>query len=116
MSLLTNKIDEYINNNYSRFHSPAHYGYLGLRDLSEVEGLDDLQNPQGVLKETQEYIAQLFNSAQSFMLVNGASIGLQASCIALKIFLNCQKTQNQFWSQVIFINLQSQELFLRAWI
>lgn len=91
MSLLTNKIDEYINNNYSRFHSPAHCGYLGLRDLSEVEGLDDLQNPQGVLKETQEYIAQLFNSAQSFMLVNGASIGLQASCIALKIFLNSQK-------------------------
>jgi arginine decarboxylase len=91
MSLLTSKIDEYINNNYSRFHSPAHCGYLGLRDLSEVEGLDDLQNPQGVLKETQEYIAQLFNSAQSFMLVNGASIGMQASCIALKIFLNCQK-------------------------
>jgi len=91
MSLLTSKIDEYINNNYSRFHSPAHCGYLGSRDLSEVEGLDDLQNPQGVLKETQEYIAQLFNSAQSFMLVNGASIGMQASCIALKIFLNSQK-------------------------
>lgn len=94
MSLLTSKIDEYIKKNYSRFHSPAHSGYLGLRDLSEVEGLDDLQNPQEVLKKTQEQIAQLFTAGQSFMLVNGASIGMQACCIALKIFLNhCQITK-----------------------
>lgn len=88
MSLLTSKIDEYIKNNYSRFHSPAHCGYLGLRDLSEVEGLDDLQDPKEVLKDVQEYIAQLFGASQSFMLVNGASIGMQASCLALKIYLD----------------------------
>lgn len=78
-------------NKYSQFHSPAHCGYLNPRDLSEVEGLDDLQEPEEVIKDTQEKVAKLFGAKESFFLVNGASLGMQASCIALKLYLEEKK-------------------------
>jgi arginine/lysine/ornithine decarboxylase len=84
---LSERIDEYLANRYSQFHSPAHCGYLNPRDLSEVEGLDDLQNPETVLKDLQEEIAQFFGARESFILTNGASQGLQASCLALRLYL-----------------------------
>lgn len=87
MPRLTSKIDQYIEAGYSRFHSPAHAGKLNLRDLSEVEGLDDLHYPSEVIADTQNFIAELFGAAYSYMLVGGASVGLQAACLALKKYL-----------------------------
>ena len=84
---LSQNIDKYLEQNYTQFHSPAHCGFLNPRDLSEVEGLDDLQEPTGVLKEYQEKTADLFSAAASFFLVNGASLGMQAACLALKLYL-----------------------------
>jgi arginine decarboxylase len=84
---LSENIDAYIEKGLAQFHSPAHCGFLNPRDLSEVEGLDDLQNPTGVLKDYQKLTAELFKAQSSFFLVNGASIGLQAACLSLKLFL-----------------------------
>lgn len=84
---LSKKIDEYLEADFAQFHSPAHAGYLGKRDLSEVGDLDDLQDPKGVLKEAQDFVANLFSASKAFFLVNGASIGLQAACLALAILL-----------------------------
>jgi arginine/lysine/ornithine decarboxylase len=88
---LSQNIDAYLNENYAQFHSPAHCGLLNTRDLSEVEGLDDLQEPQGVLKHYHDECAELFGAQASFFLINGASVGLQAACLALKIFLEENK-------------------------
>lgn len=85
---LSQKINEYIEAGYARFHSPAHAGGLNLRDLSEVEGLDNLQEPQEILEETQVRIAKLFSAKKSLMLVGGASIGMQAAILALKKYLS----------------------------
>ncbi|MDK2821796.1 MAG: hypothetical protein PWP31_1761 [Clostridia bacterium] len=61
-------------------------------DLTEVPGLDNLANPSGVLKKAQEQAAKFFGAARTFFLVNGASIGLMATIMAVcrpgeKIFL-----------------------------
>ncbi len=83
--MLSPAIDKYLKRNLARFHSPAHNGSADLRDLSELSGLDDLQYPSGVIAETQEMIASLFGAAQSFMLVNGASVGIMAALLALRM-------------------------------
>ncbi|MDA0771330.1 MAG: hypothetical protein O3C63_00125 [Cyanobacteria bacterium] len=88
MSTLSQKINEQLEKNYVAFHSPAHAGKLNARDLTELDGLDDLQYPEGVLKESQEFVAEIFGAQRSFFLVNGASVGMQAACIALQIYLN----------------------------
>lgn len=66
------------------FHSPAHCGTMAARDLSELSGLDDLQYPSTVIKDSQAFVADLFGAARSFYLVNGASSGLHAAILALK--------------------------------
>lgn len=84
---LSQCIDNYLKEDFVHLHTPAHCGTLNPRDLSEVGDLDDLNNPQGVLSIAQTQTAKLFGAAHSFFLVNGASVGLMAACLALKIYL-----------------------------
>jgi arginine decarboxylase len=77
-----------------RFHVPAHAGYgehVGgatflaepyRYDLTEVDGLDVLSDPEGCLAESQAGLAKLFNVAHTFLLVNGATVGLLAALLA----------------------------------
>lgn len=91
MSILKQQIDKYLDQKFSQFHSPAHAGLWDSRDLSEVEGLDDLQNPQGAIARAQEEAAQIFGAAKTLFLVAGASQGMQIACLALKMSLKNSK-------------------------
>ncbi len=84
---LSKSIDKYLKRKLASFHSPAHGGKNNLRDLSELSGLDDLQYPETCIAKSQELIADLFGAAKSFMLVNGASVGLMAALLALRMQL-----------------------------
>lgn len=44
-------------------------------DLTELEGLDDLHEPNGVIEEAQQMLAELYSSDRSFFLVNGSTVG-----------------------------------------
>ncbi len=44
-------------------------------DLTEVEGLDNLHNPEGIIKEAQDKLSKLYNSKKSYFLVNGSTCG-----------------------------------------
>lgn len=44
-------------------------------DVTEVDGLDNLHNPQGVLKEAQELLRNYYKSKKSYFLVNGSTSG-----------------------------------------
>lgn len=58
-------------------------GALFALDLTELAGLDDLHNPQGVLARAQELAAQTYGAARSFFLVNGTTVGIHALLMAL---------------------------------
>ena len=51
-------------------------------DLTEVEGLDVLSEPSGPIAEAQAQAAALYGVAQSFFLVQGSTVGLQAAVLA----------------------------------
>lgn len=68
------------------FHVPGHKGGIlsGLPtelrmalqyDFTELEGLDDLHEPSGVIEEAQQKLSLLYGSDQSFFLVNGSTVG-----------------------------------------
>ncbi|HEY5524045.1 MAG TPA: aminotransferase class I/II-fold pyridoxal phosphate-dependent enzyme [Clostridium sp.] len=52
---------------------------LGFLDITEVESLDNLHHPEGVIKESQELLAKLYNVKRAYFLVNGSSGGNLAS-------------------------------------
>lgn len=68
------------------FHVPGHKGgsFSGLPadlrlvlryDLTELTGLDDLHEPDGAIKDSQQRLTAFYGSDQSFFLVNGSTVG-----------------------------------------
>lgn len=46
-----------------------------LFDITEVEGMDYLHKPEGVIKEAQELAAKAFGAKKTFFLINGSTVG-----------------------------------------
>ncbi|MFP7300286.1 aminotransferase class I/II-fold pyridoxal phosphate-dependent enzyme [Neobacillus niacini] len=52
-------------------------------DATELSGLDDLHAPLGVIKESQELLAALYQVKESFFLVNGSTTGNLAMVLSV---------------------------------
>lgn len=74
---------------------PTHLGSLGLvyealgldehwlrHDLTELAGLDDLANPENCIAEGQARTAATLNTAASFYLAQGSTVGLHAAMLS----------------------------------
>jgi arginine/lysine/ornithine decarboxylase len=97
---------------YSRFHVPGHAGkvpsqederryFESIRrlDFTELEGLDDLHAPSGVIDEAQRLAAIAFGAEESFFLLNGSTVGNHAMILGtsspgdlLLVQRNCHKS------------------------
>lgn len=70
------------------FHMPGHKricaeddllsGIYGI-DVTETEGLDDLHNARGIIKEAEERAAECFGADETHFLVNGSTCGILAA-------------------------------------
>jgi len=56
---------------------------LSIFDLTETDGIDSLFSSSCALKQSQEKVAQALGTNQTFFLVNGATVGLQAAIMAV---------------------------------
>ena len=84
MSLKT-ILERYSNSNIYPFHMPGHKRQLdGIYkiDMTEVDGVDDLHDPTGVILEEQERMARLYGANSSYLLVGGSTVGNLASVYA----------------------------------
>ncbi|MEQ8235921.1 MAG: aminotransferase class I/II-fold pyridoxal phosphate-dependent enzyme [Syntrophomonadaceae bacterium] len=90
---LYNALKAYREHQPLRLHMPGHGG-MGLPgclewqapaafDVTEIPGLDDLHQPQGVIAQAQEMLARAVGAEISLMLVNGASSGIHSLLLAL---------------------------------
>ena len=68
-------------------------------DITEIDGFDNLHNPQEILKDCIQKVTNLYKTKQSFYLINGSTCGILASIKCLcnigdKIILprNCHKS------------------------
>lgn len=87
------------------FHMPGHkrnkeFGIIGSDiDITEIEGFDNLHSANYSIKEIEDNLANIYNAQQSFMLINGSTVGLLSAIFALteqndKIIIarNCHKS------------------------
>jgi arginine decarboxylase len=78
------------------FHVPGHKFGAGLEqeertifgsvmevDYTEIEGLDDLHHPEGVILEAEQLAAECFGAEESFFLVGGSTAGNLAAITAV---------------------------------
>ena len=90
-SPLYNKLIAYSNTKLS-FHMPGHkFGAiadinklnLASLDNTEVIGMDNLYDAQGVIKEATELMADFYGATHTLFLTNGSTAGILASILAL---------------------------------
>ena len=64
-------------NFYRDIEGKAPYGFSEVLsiDATEIEGTDDLHDPEGVIQEAQEKAAAFFGAEQTFFLVGGSTVG-----------------------------------------
>ncbi|MGN0489097.1 MAG: aminotransferase class I/II-fold pyridoxal phosphate-dependent enzyme [Ruminococcus sp.] len=78
--------DSLKNNSRIPFHMPGHkrnFKLLGNDlpysiDITEIEGFDNLYNPEGYIKEIEDKAKKIYHSDNSFVLVNGSTVGILA--------------------------------------
>ncbi len=51
-------------------------------DVTEIPGLDNLHQPEGVIRKLMDHISDEYQSDASFLLVNGSTCGLLAAITA----------------------------------
>ena len=72
------------------YHMPGHkrnpaFDYLGGMaelDFTEIEGLDNLHSPEGIIRDTMDLAKELYGAKESFLLVNGSTGGILAAVYA----------------------------------
>ena len=84
MEHLFDRLGEYGQGDIYPYHMPGHkrrpWGKLPkemyLRDITEIDGFDDLHQPEGILRRLQKEAAGLYGAEESFYLVNGSTSGI----------------------------------------
>lgn len=85
---LFEQLEAYNKTDYYPFHMPGHkrnaaidYIPVGL-DITEIEGFDNLHNPQSVLLKAQQRAAHLYGAEESYFLINGSTAGILSAISA----------------------------------
>ncbi len=107
MGILLKKLTEYSESDFYPYHMPGHKrnpaGELPEEwtqfDITEIDGFDNLHQPEEILKELQEKAAEAYGADESFYLVNGSTGGILSAVSAavpfggeLLIARNCHKS------------------------
>lgn len=90
MADLLKQLKDYASGSLYPMHMPGHKRRLSPAaelpcgwDMTEVTGLDDLHEAEGILKDAMERTARLFGAQQTWYLINGSTCGLLAGIRAL---------------------------------
>lgn len=113
-------ISQYVKEKRIPFHMPGHKGGKGINseliklwgnkvfkyDLTEVDGLDYLNAPSGVIMKAEKLAAQAFGVKNTFFLINGSTVGNQAAILSLvkkgeKIIVPRNSHQSVFSSLIL---------------
>lgn len=88
-------VEKYVKEKRIPFHMPGHKQGKGvhpklkdlwgknifLYDLTEVDGLDYLNSPNGVIKQAEKLATKAFHTKHTFFLINGSTVGNQAAIL-----------------------------------
>ena len=94
--LLINRLAAYARSDMYPFHMPGHKRRTGPEesfmnsftdsftnpfavDITEIEGFDNLHQPEGILKDSMKWAADVYGADQTYYLINGSTGGILAA-------------------------------------
>ncbi|MGN0372239.1 MAG: aminotransferase class I/II-fold pyridoxal phosphate-dependent enzyme [Enterocloster sp.] len=111
--LLISRLKNYDRTDMYPFHMPGHKRLKAMEekrgerdfpnplfiDITEIEGFDNLHHPEGILKKSMEWAAEIYGADRTRYLVNGSTCGILAAvcgCVPrggrLLMSRNCHKS------------------------
>ncbi|WP_311516836.1 aminotransferase class I/II-fold pyridoxal phosphate-dependent enzyme [uncultured Anaerococcus sp.] len=88
--MLNEKLDLYLEENYYPFHMPGskrsellRKDLAYVRDLTEIDGFDNLNDPSDIFIQMQEEISKIYEVKKSIISTNGSTCGILACLRAL---------------------------------
>ena len=93
MKTLYDILTEYGESDVYPYHMPGHkrnggqntesfFQEYNKRDITEIDGFDNLHHPEGILKDAMERAAGLYRSQKTYFLINGSTAGVLTSIMA----------------------------------
>ena len=107
MEHLYEKLKNYSTGDFYPYHMPGHKRRMAGElpeqlieiDITEIDGFDNLHQPEGILGKLQEKAAALYGAEESFYLINGSTCGILSAISAalpvgghLLMARNCHKS------------------------
>ena len=100
-------LKDHIEKRVISFHMPGHKGkntlinwedYIPHMDITEIDGMDNLLDPRGIIKESQDLAAEVFGAKATYYSVNGSTGSIYIALSAItkpgdKVLIqrNCHK-------------------------
>lgn len=88
---LYESLKAYADSDFYPFHMPGHKrnpesgrlaGFYGM-DITEIDGFDNLHQPESLIKDAQKRAAALYHSEETYFLVNGSTAGILSAISAI---------------------------------
>lgn len=82
---LHSQLSDYLKTDPLPMHMPGskrRTGSLSGADITEIEGFDNLHDPQGIIMELETELASLWSAREAFISVNGATGAIEAAICA----------------------------------
>ena len=86
--LLINRLAAYARSDMYPFHMPGHKRMPGPMDsfanpwtvdITEIDGFDNLHHPEGILRDSMKWAADVYGADQTYYLINGSTSGILAA-------------------------------------
>ena len=106
MERLYKELENYGKSDFYPFHMPGHKRNKACmegdfpieRDITEIDGFDDLHHSEGILLEAQNALSRMYGTRKSFFSVNGSTAGILTAISAsvkkggqILVARNCHK-------------------------
>lgn len=105
------------------FHMPGHKRNMTgsplekayALDITEIDGFDNLHDPEGILKEAMERAARLYHTEKTFFLVNGSTCGILSAIFAAvprnaKVLVS-RNSHKAVYNAISLLNLEAVYLY-----
>ena len=94
MRRLYKELENYGKSDFYPFHMPGHKRNKACiegdfpieRDITEIDGFDDLHHSEGILLEAQNALSRMYGTRKSFFSVNGSTAGIPVSYTHLDVY------------------------------
>lgn len=91
---ICNFVNEYIKKNGTRFHMPGHKGKAEKRDITEIDGADELFLASGIIAQSEKNASEVFG-VNTFYSCGGSTLSIQAMLYLIALYAKEKGIENR---------------------